>query len=400
MNYDSLVASMWRLVKRRWYVFVVALVFGGVLAHLTSTSTSYNVEQNVRIGSLADASFLLDAGEGEGEVPDVDVLRLAQQAQLDFEQSELDDTVAATYTANSTARTITLRVSGPTEQAADEALIELDGRFTSVANGALLAQIGAGIDNAEATIESLDANADALIEQIGDSDIDQTTLAVLVGELSSVRGETAEARNRQRGLQSLNDYVENSLVIFGSSSADEGSRGLTGYAAGVLGAGALGLLAAAGWVLSDRRVRRLVHLERAAPGTPVLGFVDASSADAVDESIKAAARCFVHDHQLDRLVVFGLRGARTVEALGRAIEIAVDVPVEVSTASSAGVVAAEAGGSVGYVGIARWGSTTEDQVSTAVGDVARAGDAPISIILADIPGRERDWVGAGISTTL
>lgn len=394
MNDDSLVGGMWRLLQRRWYLFIAALVVGALAAHVLSNDSSFDVEQNIQIGSVENAGALLDAGV----VPEVDVQRLAQQAQLDFDQSELDDTVSATYSANSIARTVTVRISGQSEQEVNEALLELNARFVTIANGPLLAQINAGIDNATSTIESLEANADDLVEQIGAQELDQTALTVLVGELSNVRSEIADTRERQGALQGLGDYVGDSFVVFGSSSNTETARGKVLYAAGIIGGAAIATLAAAAWVLADRRVRRLLHLERAAPGTPILGFVARSSGATpteLDSSLRAAVRSFVADHQLGRLTVFGIRGSGQLDDVGSAIRDSVTVPVDVSTSTSAGVVDPDHDARVGYVAVARWGATTEDQVSTAIGDINRAGGAPVGLVLVDIPDRDRDWVAAG-----
>lgn len=394
MNDDALVGGMWRLFKRRWYLFVVASLAGGLGAYVLTNDSSFDVEQSFQIGSIQDAGALLDAGV----VPEIDVQRLAQQAQLDFEQSELDDLVSATYSANSIARTVTVRISGPSERAVNEALLELNQRFVTIVNGPLLAQINAGIDNATSTIESLEADADGLVDQTGAQDLDQTALAVLVGELSGVRTEIADTRERRGVLEGLGDYVDNGFVVFGSSSNTEAARGKTTYAAGIVGGAAIAGLAAAAMVLVDRRVRRLLHLERAAPGTPILGLVARSSVATpteLDSSLRAAVRSFVSEHQLSRLAIFGIRGSGRVDGIGSAIQDNVDVPVDVSTSSSAGAVALDHDAKVGYVAIARWGVTTEDQVSTAIGDINRAGGAPVGLVLVDIPGRDRDWVAAG-----
>ena len=116
--------------------------------------------------------------------------------------------------------------------------------------------------------------------------------------------------------------------------------------------------------------------------------------------MRAAVRSFVADHQLSKLVVFGVNGTRGVDSFGKAIEQDVDLPVSISTSDSAGSVALDEDANVGYVAVARWGATTEDQVSAAVSDIARAGNFSVSLVLIDIPRRDRDWVAAGTRSPL
>jgi len=392
--YDSLIAAMWRLVKRRWYVFAAIIALSILASYVLSGSSSHSVEQSVQIGSIEDAGSLLDAGD----VPEVDVLRLSQQAQLDFDQSELNNEVAATYSANTTARTVTVRISGSSQEAVNTALLELNGRFAVIASGPITAQIDAGIGNADSSIASLQAATDDALEQIQIQELDQAALAVLIGEVSALRSDVSDANERRGVLVGLRDYVDDGFLIFGSSSVSESARGKVIYIAGAIAGITIALLAAAAWVLVDHRVRRVVHLERAAPGTPILGLVSkvrGKVSTSLDSSLRAAARSFVVDHELNSVTVFGISGSSGVDALGGALQEDVDVPVNISTSDSAGSVALDHDEKVGYVAVARWGSTTEEQVSAAVGDIRRAGSAPIGLVLMDTPDRDRDWVAAG-----
>src|SRR6188472_2833487 len=102
-QYDSLLGGLWRLIRRRWYVFVGAVLLGALVGGVLGASGSYTGQATFRIGSLEDAASVLDVSDA----PTVEVQRLAQQAKLDVDQADIDGLTDATFSSNSTARTVT-----------------------------------------------------------------------------------------------------------------------------------------------------------------------------------------------------------------------------------------------------------------------------------------------------
>ncbi|CAN5607323.1 hypothetical protein BH24ACT5_BH24ACT5_20280 [soil metagenome] len=392
MIYDSLTSNLVRLVRRRWYVFVAAAVLGALAAAQLNSTSNFVAEQTVLIGSLEDAGAILDAGV----VPEVNVNRLASQASSDFDQSDLSTSVNASFAADLTARTIKITATAGSEDDANAALLTLNARFVEIVTQPLIAQFDTAIATSDDTLGTLRQTLQDATDDLADAGGDPTTVALLVAAQSDARDEIARAQERKGVLEALRSYVADGLVVSGSSSTTSPTTGVRAYAAGAMLGLVLATLAAVAWVLADRRVRRAVHLQRAAPFTPVLGFVARSDGPPeLDDALVAGVRHFVAQHHVEHVVVLGVGRRARAQPLGTALAEAVNIPVETSELPSAQTISDRSDDlRVGYIGVVQWGTTTEDQVSTAVGDAQRAGDVPMALILDGIPRRERDWVAA------
>lgn len=391
MNHDSVTAALFRLVKRRWYVFAAVVALAAVAAGVLASNSTYTAEQNIQIGELDDIGAVLGSA-----VPDVELVRLAQRAQLDVDSSELPPGIGATFSANSAARAVTIVVTGPSEEAVNESLVALNLRFTELTTEPLLAQIDVGIGLADRQLDALEESAASSRDQLAAAEGDPTATAVLIAEQSSLRLQIAQTTEHRNALGELRAYVADGLVSSGSSSVTAPAAGVMVYAAGVVAGVVLALIGGLAWVLLDRRIRRVIHLERAAPGVPVLAVVgdaDAAEPGAGVAGLAGVVAAVAGPSGPDRVVLFGIGRSGDLSPLAGTIGRQVAVPV-VSTAAVASALASGPIGDAGFVGVVRWGSTTEDQVSTAVGDLARAGARTLGLVLLDVPAHDRDWVAS------
>lgn len=388
MNHDSVTAALFRLVKRRWYVFAALVALAAVAAGVLASNSTYTAEQNIQIGELDDIGAVLGSA-----VPDVELLRLAQRAQLDVDSSELPPGIGATFSANSAARAVTIVVTGPSEEAVNESLVALNLRFTELTTEPLLAQIDVGIGLADRQLDALEVSAASSRDQLAAAEGDPTATAVLIAEQSSLRLQIAQTTEHRNALGELRAYVADGLVSSGSSSVTAPAAGVMVYAAGVVAGVVLALIGGLAWVLLDRRIRRVIHLERAAPGVPVLAVVGDADAAEPGARLAGVVAAVAGPSGPDRVVLFGIGRSGDVSRLAGEIGRQVAIPV-VSTAGVASALASGPIGDAGFVGVVRWGSTTEDQVSTAVGDLARAGARTLGLVLLDVPARDRDWVAS------
>ena len=219
-------------------------------------------------------------------------------------------------------------------------------------------------------------------------------IALLVGQQGDIRQDIVDASEQRGGLVALRDYVDSSLVAVGELDATAPTATKLMYVAGAVAGGALALLGGAAWVLFDRRVRRAMHVERAAPGVPVLGLMDTAE---IDASLAWLSTTFAGQVAWSKLVVFGIGPADPTE-FARAVGHILAMPVEVTAGGALGrhprgrrpAGPARRCGAVGPVH-GRPGVDGCGRPQAAAG----ADDLPVAFVLTGVPTRDRDWAAAG-----
>lgn len=389
---ETLFGNVSHLLRRRWYIVVAVVLLGALAAGLLS-HTEVASRETLRVTSVADQALAL----GLKDYPEVPAESAALQAQADLNRSP-ENGNTGTIVWDPTARSITISLTGDSVETMEATANRLSTELTERLQQLVEDQIDVAVVDAEAQMQVLDdaaAAAETTASELLPSD---PTGSVLLATASDLRSESAKASARRSSLASMKSIVP-SLVESTGAAIDTSEPGFTTYLTGALVAGALSVLGACGWVLADRRVRRRLHLERAAPGVRDLGLVGSLAPGRIhiDLAVVASVKSFARDSDVTALVLFGVPSDDSmVSALADALQANVDFRVAASGEPAANSIHDGSAEAVGYVAVVRWGKTTESQLSAAVADIRSVGGLPLAVILVGVPKRERTWAGASL----
>lgn len=388
---DSLFGNVYRLFRRHWYVAVGVVLLGAMCARALDSADVTSMEI-LHVRSVEDVAKTLDLQD----VPGAPSAAVAAQAPGDFKRSPDFVGLTGSFLWDAVARSLTVTITG--------------GDSASVAGGAsrvrnLLIEkiekpvgdvLALAIKDLDARIKTLSDSAAALDKSAGGLAANDPARASLLSTAGDLRNQAAKATMRQSSLTTLNAFVP-SIVTSETPTVTKRAPGIATYVAGIMVACVLLVLGACSWVLADRRIRRRIDLDRAAPGVRNLGLVGQSlDADTgVDSVVVASVKAFVRDAHLTSVVLFGVpRGSSPIALLVAALQDAVDVSVVESAGDAADTVRHELSEAIGYIAVVRWGKTSEDQLSSAIADVRSVGGLAVATILVGVPERDRSWVGA------
>ena len=393
---DSLFGGVIRLLRRRWYVAAAVLVLG-ILGARAAASTDVVSSEILHVASVEDAAKTLDLKD----VPDAAVAAVALQAPENFKRSPEFAGLAATFLWDLQGRSLTITVTGSSVDAVRDGASRLHDVIQSAIQQPVDAALALAVKDQTSQADQLNAAATAIDQTVQGLAADDPTKSALLSKAADLRADAAKATNRGGSLESLREFVP-SLVTAEKPTLVTSSAGTTTYAAGILAAAALWVLGACGWVVADRRIRRRIHIERAAPGVRSLGLVGplVSGAPHVDSVVVASLNAFVRDAGINSVVLFAVPNTgQSIELLAAALQEQTAFPVAASDQTAAETIRLDLSESVGYVAVVRWGKTTEDQLSSSIADVRSVGGLPIATVLIDVPERERDWAGVTTSDT-
>ncbi len=388
---DSLFGNVYRLFRRQWYVAVGVILLGAICARALDSADVTSTEI-LHVSSVEDVAKTLDLKD----VPGAPAAAVAAQAPGDFKRSADFVGLTGSFVWDDIARSLTVTITGGdapsvTGGASRERNLLVDKIEKPVGDALALA-----IKDLDSQIKTLTDSAAALDKSAGDLPANDPARTALLSTAGDLRSQAAKATTRQSSLTTLNTFVP-SIVTSETPTVTKSAPGITTYVAGVMVAGVLLVLAACAWVLADRRIRRRIHLDRAAPGVRNLGLVG-TSLDAnvgVDSVVVASVKAFARDAHLTSVVLFGVpRGSSPIALLVAALQDAVDFPVVESVGDAAATVRHELSEAIGYIAVVRWGKTSEDQLSSAIADVRSVGGLAVATILVGVPDRDRSWVGA------
>jgi hypothetical protein len=390
---DSLSGNVVRLLRRHWYVVVAALVFGALGARALGSTDVVSTEI-LHVASVEDAAKTLDLKD----VPDAPVNAAALQAPENFKRQPDFAGLAATFHWDEAARSLTITVTGSSADAVRTSAAKLRDMIVNSILQPVDSSLTLAVTDQGNQATQLNTAAAAIDKTVDQLSADDPTRSALLSRATDLRTDAAAAAIRGASLESLRTSLP-SLVTAEKPILASSSPGITTYVAGILVAGALVVLAACAWVLADRRIRRRIHIERAAPGVRSLGLVGPldPAARQVDSVIVASINAFLRESGGTSVVFFGVPTADpSISVLAEVLQEHVKLPLVVSNQSAAQTVRQDPSESIAYVAVVRWGKTTEDQLSSAIADVRSVGGLAIATILTGVPDRERSWAGATI----
>lgn len=390
---ETLFGNVSHLLRRRWYIVIAMLLLGAVTARVIS-DTEVSSAEILHVESVADRSLAL----GLVAFPEAPSATVALQAQADLSAAPDKSGITGTISWDEAARSITISITGSSVDLVAAAAHRIGTEVSERIEKLVADQIAVALADADTQVTQLEDAATAIEKFVDGLAPTDTTRSVLLATAADLRSDGARAAARRTSLGSMQSVVS-SLIESNGAIVTTSEPGFTTYAAGALAAGALLVLGACGWVLADRRIRRRVHLDRAAPGVRDLGLVGTMSPgfNHIDVAVLASVKSFARDAGATTIILFGVpRGSAAVSALADALQPNVDFRVEATVEPAAGAVRDDLHESVGYVAVVRWGKTTEGQLSAAVADIHSVGGLPLAVLLIGVPGRERSWAGASL----
>jgi hypothetical protein len=393
--YDSISSNVWRRVRRRWPVLLVVALLGGVLGFAMSNlgSGTQTGRANFRFASLVEAASVLDLER----ITDVDVSTVATQARLDYDLAPASERPATVFRADGGARTISVTVTGATKQEVEDAVDRIAATVTELAvkprvdqTDLALATVGAEID----AITTQLADIDDAISKVGANDV---TLPALLLQRLEVDRDLVEATSRRSSLTALRDYAANTMFSRSKVSFADTSASITTPIAAGLGALLLSIGVILGLVLVDRRVRRRMHLEDAAPDATVLGVVPARDSMEEDErrAFQSVVREFVRRNGIQVLSIASVAADGSETDVGDLLGGMEDVEISIWHGPAAHALAGVSGGrSVGCVVVVPWGKVSQEQLSSALADLRAGAPSALGLVLGGVPRADLAWAGA------
>jgi hypothetical protein len=391
--YDTISSNLIRAARRLWYVVAAFVVLGILFSTLVAGGGGrWTASQNVLVAELSTVASLLQLSG----IDDVDVRQVAAVVESAFADGQLDNSVSLITRADSLAGILFVEVNAPTQAAALAALDEVRALATS-------AVIEPRAKEAERTIATLERTLEDFEQRIEDVDGQLTATDAPTRDLALINRialaeKAAAVELRLSAVETYQEALADELVTSTAPELVRAGVGRTSLLVGVLAGGIVGVLALVGLVLVDRRVRRRLHLERAAPNCSVVAVLpndDALSSFSGLVTRSVASLC--RGHEIERVVVAGLNdvgAASVVHDLILADEIGTELATPVASHEALDVHVLR-GACV--VLVARSGSTREDQVSTAVATLVGAG-ALVGVALVGVPHHEMGWAGVSGSS--
>ena len=389
--YDSISSNVWRMGRRRWYVIVLCALLGAGAGLALGSSGGGDISGrfDIRVASLGDLASILDIDKED----DVSLTQIAAQAAIDFELSDANDNVTATFLGNEEARVLRVTVVGDTAADVDAAATAINGSVTSLVVAPRLDQVEVATGSRDSQIDIFKAQRDQLDASIDALAVDDPLRPTLLLQRSEIDREIASAGVDRANLVSYGDFVESNLLATDATKYTNLRQGPIAIIVGAIVGVILALLGMVVAVLLDRRVRRRIHIEEAAPTAEVLTVTTSvgSMTSPEQDTFRAAVDSFVERHMLAKLVVVvPSTGSDLRDLLGER-EGCVMTFTDVALPDSSGP------RPTGYLLVARWGRSSHDQVSAAVASLGSAGTVAISAVLVDVPRPDLDWAGVSSS---
>lgn len=392
--YDSISSNLWRRLRRRWAVLLGGAVVGALLglAFANAGSGNETARFNFRFASLADAAGVLKLDR----VTDVDVTTIASQARLDYDLTPAGERLATTFSANKGANTVSVTVRGASRDEVLAAADQLEQTMVELAVTPRVAQTELAVSTVDSDITAIRqqiSDIDAAVDQLSPDDVSRP--ALLLQRIEADR-DLADATSRRSSVVALGHYISDSLITRSAVSFGEAP---SNFAPLVVGAAVMVILVVVAFlvmVLTDRKVRRRMHLEDAAPEATVLGVLARLSAlsDGERAGLVTASREFARRHGVARLVLSDAGRGGTPSELGSVLApLAGEVEVIVSDLPAASAPALLSSAGSGCIVVVRWGKTTQDQLSSAFASIRSAGSPAVGLVLEGVPRSELDWAG-------
>ncbi len=374
--FDSIISIAIRLLRRYWLIAAAIIALITVLTLLmASRSSGINASQTLFVNQVAGVA---ERANAPTDVLDPRGVAIRLNSVPAFVEP-VPGTVA-TAIGDGTARSLEIRVVGPDNQSVNDALNVTTALATDEITGTLIVQLETAVGAERLALDGLREDVGLLDEKIASSSGPEQQAAIL-----SRAALTEELTVRGTDLASLEAFAAtaaDNLVEIGPVNSENSSTGpiviVGGLIAGsVVAAGLFGLAAAAG------RVRRRLHIERAAPATPVLGAVPGGKS--LSDIDRTLGQRLISEHRTNvdadviEWVGLGVEwDASATRQLGDDVVSAHDHHSSVSNGAHVLVEVAE-------------GKVTEDQVSALRATLDAYGVSSISWLLSGVPRRDLSW---------
>lgn len=392
--YDSVTGGALRMARRHWYVLVLAAVLGSAAGvYVASGEPTYQAEGTVRL--MFDAVTPKTEGSDEFR-PTIDPVALAARVDESTDEADLPDSAGYALTGDTVAGSVTISVSGDSDQAATEAFDTLVAKTTEVATDEVTESVRTRIVALEKLAADAQARVDALDAQLADLSESGVTPAAsnpvvlqrmaAADDLASVNLELASARSQLETLSTR-------LVVADDVVVEPADSGVVMPIALMV----LAVLMAFGVLLViqavDGRLRRRIQIERDVPRVAMLGVVSRKARGAQLSVLGRTLTRFVTDAGSGRILLVPLKGD-VPGPLVAALKESQDVPVEAADIEQASRDYGD--DSVGIVFVVPFGAVPHEALQGAVADATTAGSTRLAAILVGVPEADHAW--AAVST--
>lgn len=377
--YDSVLEDALRLARRRWHLLVVVMVLGALLGAVLTLRTS-SVEGSRRI-QFADTPAL--AGLLGVPPVEVDLPRIVASLRDALDAADVSGSVRA----DPSTGTLEITITGDDAEGVTDDLDHWQSDALARIDATLRPQLDDAVVAAEQRVLSLETTIADLGDAGDDPDVERTRAELLVA--------LSEARSELDNLQSYRSAVFDRLTDTVTTEINEGGGVARGVAVGALVALVLLAVGLGLHVVFDPHIRRRLQIEKVAPTAVALG-VAPDPDEAGDEECGAVAAA--------------------IDALASSAGVPEDGAVPVvgmgeHEAATAAVALYERGGGRRRLSMvehglppgpgepgpvvvaARFGRSTENQLSSALATLRAAGFDRLGVLLVGVPRRELDWAG-------
>ncbi len=374
--YDSIVSIALRLLRRYWTVAasIVALITIATLL-LASRPSALSAERTLFINDITAVS---ERAEAPTEVLDPRGVAIRLNAQPDFVEP-VPGTLAVAV-GDGTALSVAISVTGPDAASITEAMDVAVMIASDEIRNPVIAQLELVVGSEQEALEALRGQVAELNATLPSLAGTEQQAAILTRSTLS-----EEITLRSASLSTLEAFAqtaESRLVEVGDLTSEEDRTGpvvLVGgvIAGGVVTAGLFGLFAASG------RVRRRLHIERAAPGTPVLGVLGGAGKQSDSDRVKGRRLVEQHVQSLDGAQAHWLGlGLTWDQSACKALGLDVLEPSNVPSDLPAGAkVLVEVGE----------GKVSETDVASMRATLEGYGVSHVAWLLTGVPDRDVNW---------
>lgn len=389
---DSISSLALRQARRTWPVLLVAAVLGGLVAGaLTVRRSQLSATQTVEVARVSEVAGLLQIGT----ITNVDVRQIAFQMAAEYDLTDLSEQVGMRLTPDTVADTVTLVATGRDEETVLEAMRSISDGLTQRATDPRVVEVDQAIATNDQVLSQIRANIEGLEAAIRLFDQNESGRDVVLINLVQTQTSLLGAETRAEGLSEYRRFLNDSLVRVGPVDIEEApgvdaSTILAGViAALVLSAGVLFV-----FVALDRRVRRAIHLTRAAPGSQVVGILprrpDPDSSQA--ELFRRSLRRTFEAHGVDQIAVVGASDTDSEQAVMSLIGgDRMGATSVFATSTELPDPAGQTPERTAVVIAAHFGTTPEDRVAAIAADLDAAGYGLVATCLTHVPSRDLDW---------
>lgn len=378
--FDSVVEDALRLARRRWLLVVLVLLVGPAVGLVLATrSPSIEGTRKIEFSDTRTLAGLL------GVTPaTVDLDRAVAGIRDSMENAD----VAGSVRADASANAVRLTIVGDSSDEVEAQLDDFEAELVASVDGALRPQLETAVTAARQRVRVLE-DVEATFEEASSDDVEvQRSRAELLVQL-------ADARSRVSDVETYRSSVLGALFTSDETVFEDAGSLLVppvvgGLVSMVLLSAGLGLV-----VVFDPRIRRRLQIERIAPRAVVLGVTPAgeSSQDAAAE-LAAALDAFAESADLPDGHALGVLGlARDEDA---------ETVIGLHELGGGQTRLSAAPGSrpphrtsprAPLVLVARFGQTTENELSSALAAHRAGGFDPLGVVLVGVPRRDLDWAG-------